>query len=298
MIPAHLMRQVRRLHLIARRAVEDWLGGAYHSVFRGSGIAFDEIREYQPGDDVRTIDWHVTARMNLPFVKRYIEERERTMMLVVDVSPSMNFGSGERTKRQVAAEVAALFALAALAANDRVGLLLFADRVVKLVPPRKGSRHALRLLRDILVHGETATVGGVTDRAGAMHALSRILHRRTMVLLVSDFADPDESRLLERIAARHDLTAIVPHDPWERALPDVGLVRVRDPESGREELLDTSDARFRAAYESRSKGRADAFRQRARAAEIDWIEVDTCGDHLETLRRHFDRRRRRSVRNP
>jgi uncharacterized protein (DUF58 family) len=292
MIPAHLMRQVRRLHLAARRAVEDWLGGAYHSVFRGSGIAFDEIREYQPGDDVRTIDWHVTARMNLPFVKRYVEERERTMMLVVDVSPSMNFGSGERTKRQVAAEVAALFALAALAANDRVGLLLFADRVVKLVPPRKGSRHALRLLRDILVHGETATVGGVTDRAGALHALSRILHRRTMVLLVSDFADPDESRLLERIAARHDLTAIVPHDPWERALPDVGLVRVRDPESDREELLDTSDARFRAGYEARSQGRADALRKRARAAEIDWIEVDTCGEHLETLRRHFDRRRR------
>ena len=293
MIPAHLMRQVRRLHLTARRAVEDWLGGAYHSVFRGSGIAFDEIREYQPGDDVRTIDWHVTARMNLPFVKRYIEERERTMMLVVDVSPSMNFGSGERTKRQVAAEVAALFALAALAANDRVGLLLFADRVVKLVPPRKGSRHALRLLRDILVHGETATAGGVTDRAGALHALSRTLHRRTMVLLVSDFADPDESRLLERIATRHDLTAIVPHDPWERALPDVGLVRVRDPESGREELLDTSDVRFRTAYEARSLARADALRQRARAAEIDWIEVDTCGEHLETLRRHFDRRRRR-----
>ena len=292
MIPAHLQRQVRRLHLVARRAVEDWLGGAYHSVFRGSGIAFDEIREYQPGDDVRTIDWHVTARMNLPFVKRYIEERERTMMLVVDVSPSMNFGSGERTKRQVAAEVAALFALAALEANDRVGLLLFADRVVKLVPPRKGHRHALRLLRDILVHGETATADGVTDRAGALHALSRILHRRTMVLLVSDFADPDESRLLERIAARHDLTAIVPHDPWEMALPDVGLVRVRDPESGREELLDTSDGRFRAAYEERSRVRADGLRQRARAAEIDWIELDTRGQHLEVLRRHFDRRRR------
>ncbi|HEX3313456.1 MAG TPA: DUF58 domain-containing protein, partial [Gemmataceae bacterium] len=173
----------------------------------------------------------------------------------------------------------------------RVGLLLFADRVVKLVPPRKGSRHALRLLRDILVHGETATVGGITDRAGALHALSRILHRRTMVLLVSDFADPDESRLLERIATRHDLTAIVPHDPWERALPDVGLIRVRDPESGREEILDTSDARFRADYEARSLARADALRQRARAAEIDWIEVDTCGEHLETLRRHFDRRR-------
>jgi uncharacterized protein (DUF58 family) len=293
MIPAHLMRQVRRLHLTARRAVEDWLGGAYHSVFRGSGIAFDEIREYQPGDDVRTIDWHVTARMNLPFVKRYIEERERTMMLVVDVSPSMNFGSGERTKRQVAAEVAALFALAALAANDRVGLLLFADRVVKLVPPRKGSRHALRLLRDILVHGERPMPGGVTDRAGALHALSRVLHRRTMVLLVSDFADPDESRLLERIAARHDLTAIVPHDPWERALPDVGLVRVRDPESGREELLDTSDRRFRTGYEERARMRAETLRQRVRAAEIDWVEVDTRGEHLETLRRHFDRRRRR-----
>jgi uncharacterized protein (DUF58 family) len=292
MIPAHLMHQVRRLHLVARRAVEDWLGGAYRSVFRGTGIAFDEIREYQPGDDVRTIDWHVTARMNLPFVKRYIEERERTLMLVLDVSPSMNFGSGERTKRQVAAEVAALFALAALAANDRIGLLLFADRVVKLVPPRKGHRHVLRLLRDILVAGDRPMTEGVTDRAGALHALSRVLHRRTMVLLVSDFADPDESRLLERVAAHHDLTAIVPRDPWELALPDVGLLRVRDPESGREELLDTSDRRFRTGYEDRSRARAESLRRRARGAEIDLVELDTTGSHLDDLRKHFARRRR------
>jgi uncharacterized protein (DUF58 family) len=295
MLPRHLLRQVRRLHLWARRAVEDWLGGAYHSVFKGAGVAFEEVREYQPGDDVRSIDWHVTARMNLPFVKRFIEERERTVMLMVDISPSMSFGSGHLTKRQVAVELSALLALAALANNDRVGLLLFAHDVVKLVPPCKGTRHALRLLRDILVHGEATRSEAPprrTDLSAALHTINQILHRRTVVVLVSDFLGSDGMKALERTAARHDLIAIYPQDPWERSLPDVGLLRLRDPETGQSLLIDTSDTTFRQTYEERALVRDEALRQRARGSRIDWIDVDTTGGHLEALQRFFERRRR------
>src|SRR6185436_196919 len=203
MLPREIVRQVRRLQLRARRAVEDLLGGEYHSVFKGVGVAFEEVREYQPGDDVRAIDWNVTARTGTPFIKRFIEERELTVMLAVDVGPSMSFGSGARNKRQIAAETAALVALAALHNNDRVGMLLFGDGGQTLIPPRKGTRHALRLLRDLLLAAEDEDVTGLEPRRresfsaqarasgddlmAALRTLHRVLRRRTLVFLASDF---------------------------------------------------------------------------------------------------------------
>lgn len=296
MLPRQMVQQVRRLHLWARRAVEDWLGGAYHSVFKGAGIAFEEVREYQPGDDVRSIDWHVTARMGVPFVKRFIEERELTVVLAVDVSPSMDFGSGAVTKRQVAVETAALLALGALYNNDKVGLVLFGSGVEKVIPPRKGSRHALRLLRDILVRqsaGPPAERTAPVGLAGMLTTLNRILHRRAVVVLISDFQDHGFERMLKRTAVRHDLIGVFPQDPWEQELPAVGWLHVRDPETGGVRLLDTFDADFRRDYAARARQRADALRRLAQSAEVDWIEVGTHGNHLDALHAFFELRRRR-----
>src|SRR5947208_106563 len=222
MIPHEVIRQIRRLQLKARRAVENLLGGEYHSVFKGTGIAFEEVREYQPGDDVRSIDWHVTARMGVPFVKRFIEERELTVVLAVDISPSMDFGSGALTKRQVAVETAALLALGALYNNDKVGLVLFASGVEKVIPPRKGSRHALRLLREILVRQASGAESKRNEPspaglAGVLTTLHRVLHRRAVVVLLSDLEDQGFERMLKRAAARHDLICVFVQDPWERA---------------------------------------------------------------------------------
>src|SRR5262245_32218068 len=186
MLPQEILRQIRRLHLKARRAVEDLLGGEYHSVFKGTGIAFEEVREYQPGDDIRSIDWNVTARMGHPFIKRFIEERELTVLLVVDSSGSLQFGTQFQQKREVAAELAAVLAFSAISNNDKVGLLLFTDGVERFVPPRKGARHVLRLIRDILFY-QPARRG--TDLREALDYLNRVLRRRTVVFLLSDFLD-------------------------------------------------------------------------------------------------------------
>ena len=297
MLPRPMAHQIRRLHLWARRAVEDWLGGAYHSVFKGAGIAFEEVREYQPGDDVRGIDWHVTARMGTPFIKRYVEERELTVMLLVDVSPSMDFGTAAFTKRHVAIEMAALLALCALYNNDKVGLLAFSEGVDKLIPTRKGPKHALRLLREILVRdgdGLAAVRGGrETNLALALDTLNRVVHRRAIVLVLSDFLGDDFVKPLERAAVRHDLIAVLPRDPWELALPNVGLIEVRDPESGEPLLLDTADPTFRAAYAQRMDDRRTQLRSMTRGGRIDWIDVGTGGGHLDALHRFFESRQRR-----
>src|SRR5881275_1618778 len=195
MLPRDIVRQVRRLQIRARRAVEDLLGGEYHSVFKGSGIAFEEVREYQPGDDIRTIDWNVTARMGHPFIKRYIEERELTVMLVVDCSGSQQFGTQLQQKREVAAELAALLAFCAISNNDKVGLIAFTDRVERFVPPRKGTRHALRLIRDVLFY-QPKHPG--TSLKEAIDYLNRLLRRRAVVFLLSDFLDRGYETALKR----------------------------------------------------------------------------------------------------
>lgn len=290
MLPRDLVRQVRRLQIRARRAVENILGGEYKSVFKGMGIAFEEVREYQPGDDIRTIDWNVTARMGHPFAKRYIEERELTVVLVIDCSRSLLFGTQEKLKRDVAAELAALLAFGAISNNDKVGLLLVSDRVERYVPPRKGPRHVLRLIRDILFF-EPRQTG--TSLCAGLDFLSKVLHRRSIVFLVSDFLDEGFERALQRVGRRHDVIAVSLSDPRESAFPAVGLVQLRDAETGRTLLIDTSPAEFQRALAERSGGRLEKLRQLARSACVDLIEISTSGDHLESLVRFFHVREQR-----
>ena len=290
MLSRDLRRQMRRLQLRARRAVEDLLGGAYRSVFKGSGIAFEEVREYQPGDDIRGIDWNVTARMGHPFVKRFIEERELTLLLMVDVSASQRFGTRLQEKREVAAELAALLAFCAIANNDKVGLVAVSDRVEKFVPPRKGTRHALRLMRDILFH-EPAFPG--TNLRAGLDFVNRVLRRRAIVFVLSDFHDTGFEKALRRAARRHDVIAVHHGDPLEAQLPAIGLLELRDSETGRTLLVDTSDPDFRAAHERGWQTRKTALRQMVNAARADWLDVATDGSHLDALLRFFRVRERR-----
>jgi uncharacterized protein (DUF58 family) len=293
MLPREVLRQIRRLQLKARRAVEDVLGGEYHSVFKGTGIAFDEVRAYQPGDDVRAIDWNVTARMGQPFVKRYIEERELTVLLTVDASGSLQFGTRAQLKREVAAELAAVLAFSAIANNDRVGLVQFTDRVEHFLPPRKGTRHVLRLIRDVLFWQPRRR--GTSLREG-LDYLNRVLRRRAVVFLFSDFLDRDFERALRRTGRRHDLVAVRVSDPREEKLPSVGLVELEDAESGRRLLLDTSSRAVRSAFTAEAAARRGAVQQLCRSAGIDLIEVSTDGGHLDALIRFFRLRERRQRR--
>jgi len=293
MLPREVLRQIRRLQLKARRAVEDLLGGEYHSVFKGAGMAFEEVREYQAGDDVRSIDWNVTARMGHPFVKRFVEERELTVLLAVDVSGSNQFGSGLQQKREVAAELAAVLAFSAISNNDRVGLVQFTDRVERFVPPRKGTRHVLRLIRDVLFFQPQRP--GTSLREG-LDFLNRVQRRRAVVFLFSDFLDRGFEKAFKRTGRRHDLVAVRLSDPREEELPAVGLVELEDAESGARLLLDTSSAPVRDAFRARALERREAARQLARSAGVDLIEVTTDGGHLDALVRFFRLRERRQRR--
>jgi uncharacterized protein (DUF58 family) len=294
MLPREVLRQIRRLQLKARRAVEDLLGGEYHSVFKGSGIAFDEVREYQPGDDIRTIDWNVTARMGHPFIKRFIEERELTVLLVVDESGSQQFGTRMQQKREVAAELAAVLAFSAISNNDRVGLVQFTCKVEQFVPPRKGVRHVLRLIRDVLFYHPRETGTSLTE---ALDTVNRVLRRRSIVFLLSDFQDRNYENAFKRAGRRHDLIAVHISDPHEEALPAVGLVEVEDAESGVRLLLDTDSAAVREAYRAAAAGRRESVRQLTRSAGCDLIEVSTDGSHLDALIRFFRMRERRQRRS-
>jgi uncharacterized protein (DUF58 family) len=290
MLPREVVQQIRRLQLRARRAVEDLLGGEYHSVFKGTGMAFEEVREYQPGDDIRAIDWNVTARMGHPFIKRYIEERELTVLLAVDCSGSQQFGTQYQQKREVAAELAALLAFCAISNNDKVGLVAFTDRVERFVPPRKGTRHVLRLIRDILFFQPTHRGTSVKE---ALDFLNRVQRRRAIVFLVSDFLDQGYERPFRRTGRRHDLTAVRITDPREELLPAVGLLEVEDAETGRRLLLDTASPAVRAAHAEGSRQRRDTLRQLARSSRVDLIEVSTDGGHLDALVHFFQSREHR-----
>jgi uncharacterized protein (DUF58 family) len=290
MLPREVIRQIRRLQLKARRAVEDLLGGEYHSIFKGTGIAFEEVREYQPGDDIRTIDWNVTARMGHAFIKRFIEERELTVMLVVDCSGSQQFGSRAQQKREVAAELAAVLAFSAISNNDRVGLVQFTDRIERFLPPRKGARHVLRLIRDVLFYQPEHR--GTSLREG-LDFLNRVLHRRTIVFLLSDFLDRDFESAFKRTGRRHDLIAIRISDPREEDLPAVGLLELEDAETGERLLLDTNSLPVRDAFRRAAEQRRAALQQMARQSRVDLIEVSTDGGHLDALIRFFRLRERR-----
>jgi len=290
MLPRDIVRQIRRLQIRARRAVEDLLGGEYHSVFKGTGIAFEEVREYQPGDDIRAIDWNVTARMGHPFIKRFVEERELTVMLLVDCSGSNQFGTRVQLKREIAAELAAILAFSAIANNDRVGLIAFTDRVEKFVPPRKGTRHVLRLIRDVLFFQPE---GRGTCLREALDFLNRVLVRRAIVFLLSDFLDRNYEQALKRTGKRHDLVAVPIRDPGEAELPAVGLLELEDAETGRQVVVDTARAEVRAAFGRQARQRREQLIQLTRSAGVDTIEVSTDGGHLDALVRFFKLRERR-----
>jgi uncharacterized protein (DUF58 family) len=290
MLPREVLRQIRRLQLRARRAVEDLLGGEYHSVFKGTGIAFEEVREYQPGDDVRGIDWNVTARMGHPFVKRFVEERELTVMLLIDCSASNEFGTRLQQKREVAAELAAVLAFSAISNNDKVGLVAFTDRVERFVPPGKGTKHVLRVIRDVLFFQPSHKGTSLRD---ALDYVNRVLPRRAIIFLLSDFLDREYERALKRTGRRHDLIAVQLTDPREAELPAVGLLEVEDPETGQHLLLDTGSRAVREAYAQTSRAGSEVLRQAARSAQIDVIQVTTDGSHLDALIRFFKLRERR-----
>ncbi|HET7631238.1 MAG TPA: DUF58 domain-containing protein [Gemmatimonadaceae bacterium] len=293
LVSPDVLRQVRLVELRTRGLVNALFAGEYRSVFKGQGMEFSEVREYQAGDEVRNIDWNVTARMRRPFVKRYIEERELTVMLVVDLSGSEQFGTRRRFKTEVAAELAAVLAMSAIRNNDRVGALFFTDRVEHVVRPRKGRRHALRVLRDLLVFRPRGTG---TDVGGALDYLARVLRHTAIVFVVSDFMDPAVERPLKRLAQRHDVVAVTVEDPAEATLPDVGLARMVDPETGRALDVDTSDPRLREDYARRIASLRDERQRLLRRLAIDEVPIRTDASIMEPLLRFFRTREVRARR--
>jgi uncharacterized protein (DUF58 family) len=289
-VSPEILRQVKLLELRTRGLVNSLFTGEYRSVFKGQGMEFAEVREYQPGDEVRSIDWNVTARMQRPYVKRYIEERELTVMLAVDVSGSERFGTRRRFKSEVASELAAVLAMSAIRNNDRVGNLMFTDRIEHVVPPRKGRRHALRLIRDILAF---EPVGRGTDIGAATEYLNKMLSHKAIIFLVSDFLGENVERPLKLLAQRHDVVAVTLEDPSERVLPDIGLVRLVDPETGQALDIDTSDPKVRAQFGALVTTEADRRRHLLRRLAIDEIPVNTDQGIMEPLLRFFRTRERR-----
>ncbi|HVZ49439.1 MAG TPA: DUF58 domain-containing protein [Gemmatimonadaceae bacterium] len=292
-IAPEILRQVKRIELKTRGLVNSRFVGEYHSVFKGQGMEFSEVREYQPGDEVRTIDWNVSARMRRLFVKRYVEERELTVLLIVDCSGSSRFGTGVRDKQAMAAELAAVLALTATRNNDRVGLILCSDRPEHVVPPRKGRRHALRLVRDVLAWPTSARP---TNLATALDYAARVLAHHSIVFVVSDFVTPPIERQLRMLAQRHDLVAVVLDDPGERDLPNLGVTRLVDAETGRLLEIDTSDPAVREHYRAAVDAEGLARRQLLRRLAIDEVVVRTEAGWAEPMLRFFNTRELRGRR--
>ena len=288
-----LMRQVAQIKVVTSRLVDEQLSGEYHSVFRGRGMEFDEVREYMAGDDVRAIDWNVTARMGHPFIKRFCEERELTIIFVVDTSGSACFGSAARSKAEVSAELTSLLALSAIKNQDKVGLILFSDRIEKSIPPRKGRTAAMRLVREVLAFEETRRR---TDIAGALRFLNSVQKRKAVVFLISDFMDDGFARELRVTARRHDLICCSISDPWEEELPNVGLCEVQDPESGELFTLDTSSRRLRDAFQQRSAAAGQELQSMFRRMKVDSVSLSTTGSYVDSIRRLFRQRQVRSNR--
>jgi uncharacterized protein (DUF58 family) len=292
-VPPEILRQVKLLELRTRGLVNSLFTGEYRSVFKGQGMEFSEVREYQVGDEVRSIDWNVTARMRKPYVKRYIEERELTVMLCVDLSGSERFGTRKRFKSELASELAAVLAMSAIRNNDRVGAVLFTDRIEHVVPPRKGRRHALRLMRDLLAFEPEGTG---TDLAGALEYTGRMLAHKAIIFVVSDFQSPDLEQPLKLLAQRHDVVAVTVDDPSEQVLPDLGLARFIDPETGHTLDVNTSDPAVRARFAAAVEEEVGARRHLLRRLAIDEIPLHTDGGVVDPLIRFFRARETRSRR--
>ena len=287
---AEILKKVQRIQIVANRAVNDLFAGQYKSVFRGRGMEFDEVREYQPGDDIRTIDWNVTARTGNCFIKRFSEERELTVMFLVDVSASGAFGSTQQSKLDLVVEMAALLMFSALKNNDKVGLIKFCDDVVEYLPPRKGKSHVLHLIRQLVA---TRAVPRETNLAGALEFLNRVQKRKAVVFLISDFIGPSARHALAVSNRRHDLTAITVSDPREESLPDVGFVSLMDAETGEIVELDTRQQSVRRLFEDRAATQREALSDELLKVGVDELQINTQRDYLIGLRKFFAMREKR-----
>lgn len=288
--PKEILKKIRRIELRTRRLVNSVFAGQYHSVFKGRGMNFEEVREYAPGDEIRSIDWNVTARMNAPYIKKFTEERELTVMLLVDVSASGMFGSIELSKRELAAEVASILAFSAINNNDKVGLILFTDEVELFIAPKKGRLHTLRLIREMLYFEPR---GRRTDLAGALDYMNRVMARRSVVFLISDFMDSGFEKALTVTGRRHDVVAMPVSDPGEGALPDVGIVTLEDAETGGQIDINTSSRSVRSALRIADENRTNALEKLLRTRRIDVVPLSTGEDYLLALRSFFEQRERR-----
>lgn len=290
MLAADLIKRIRRLEIATRKVVSDTLAGQYHSVFKGRGMAFSEVRQYQPGDEIRTIDWNVTARMNEPYVKVFTEERELTVMLLVDVSASKEFASRGQSKSEIAAEVAAQIAFSAIANNDRVGLILFSDRVEHVIPPKKGRKHVLRVVTDILAFKPE---GKGTDLGVGLNYLSRIAKRKTVTFLISDFLAQRIEKPLRIVGRKHDLVPVVISDPMEETFPKLGIVALEDPETGERLVVDTSDPFVRGEFARLMNSGREERRKLFKKLELDHVELKAGEEYVNALVRFFRIRSRR-----
>ena len=290
MLTKELLKQVRQIEIRTKGLVNQVFSGEYHSVFKGMGMEFSEVREYQFGDDIRNIDWNVTARLGHPYIKVFEEERELTVMLMVDLSGSLMFGSISKTKQRVAVEVTAILAFSALKNNDKVGLILFTDKIEKFVPPRKGNKHVLRIIRDILSFNPE---GNATDIKGALEYMNGVIKKRSIVFLLSDFMDQGYSKILKVVGKKHDLIGIILDDRRENELPAIGLVKLIDAETGQERWIDTSSNRVRKMMR---KTRSDAVNKRNAlflSSRLDRIQIETGKDYIKPLVQFFRLRERR-----
>ncbi len=287
-----LLKKVRAIQIKASRMVNDVLAGEYSSVFKGRGMEFDEVRLYVPGDEIRTIDWNVTARTGVPHVKRFVEERELTVMLLVDLSSSGRFGTVHQLKSEIAAEICALLAFSAIRNQDKVGLILFTGRIEKYVPPKKGKKHVLRVIRELL---DFQPSGGETDIGGALEYLTRVCRKRAVVFLISDFlADPGAfEKPLKLAGRRHDVIAIPIADPREADLPGLGLLELEDIETGETVVIDSKSLRLREGYRKRGESAANARRDLFRRIDVDQIAVTTDRPYIDSILRFFKMRERR-----
>lgn len=291
MTPSELAKKVRYIQIYTSKAVNDSLAGGYESVFKGRGMDFDEVREYQIGDEIRSIDWNVTARMGDPYIKRFVEERELTVIFLVDLSASGTFGSHLQTKNEVAVELCALLAFSAIKNNDKVGLIIFTDSIEMFIPPAKGTTHVLRLIRELInfTPGQTQT-----NISTGMDYLGRVIRKKSVVFLVSDFLGEAYERQLRVLSKRHDLIAVSITDPREVEMPDAGLINLEDAETGEFITIDTGDRAIRNRYKKLNAARQGYLKDLFRSMDIDHINVFTDRDYLLDLVRFFRTRERRS----
>lgn len=290
MIPKEILQKIRRIQITTSRKVTDIFAGQYQSVFKGMGMEFHEVREYLPGDDIRTIDWNVTARTGHPYIKKFVEERELTVMLLLDASQSCCFGSVKRLKNQIAAELCSVLAFSAIQNNDKVGLVIFTDKIEKFIPAQKGLRHTLRVIREAMYHEPD---GKGTNITAALEYLNRVTMRKTICFIISDFFDEGFEKFLAISNKRHDIIAVTINDPREIELPNIGIIRMSDPEKQKDIIIDTSDSDFRKQYNQNALERISNRRKLLHSIGVDNIDINTAIPYEKELVKFFRMRERR-----